>query len=572
MIRRMALITSLAAFFSVGLNAATIAVKVTNTTGNTAIEGAKVMLLKDGQTAVDSGLTNATGSISFTVKADSARYSAMASKAGFVYESRQPNNVRVNRDTTYNYSITLRTIPVVVVDSGIVSGTVINGTNNTPISGAKVVFSMVYGSTRIDSVTTGADGKFTKKMQAPQSYRVTVSKDGFSTQSQTTGSIVPDSTVTLTFKLTPPGVGIGKIVGKVTLDSARGTPIAGATIILRRDTSTTAQNWVAIDTVTTTTDGTYKFVNLENATQATPYQIIASKEDFTIRNGNGTVTVNQFVGDSAVANFIMTPVLYAELRIKVMKLADSTAVSGASVVASTGFNQTRVTGTTGANGWVSFPKLDEGNYNVSVSATGFEIAARTNISARENRIDSVYIYLRAVTAAAQGVKGVVTDSSSGTKLTGVVVRMTTGGQGIQLLDTTDANGAFSFSGIPAQISSVTLSVNQSGYFNYTTQVTLQDSTVADVTIKLRKVPVSVLNANSNAQGKLSIKMVNHGIQISVPSQAKHTSVSILDMSGRIVSKRIFNGTDGHIMIPSTGKFIVKATADNQHITQIISNK
>ena len=83
--------------------------------------------------------------------------------------------------------------------TGSITGSVTT-TTKAPIAGARIV---VVSPSQTAVVTTDASGRFTLLTLAPDTYTITVSKDGFETSTTTGVSVFADQLQTLRLTLTP---------------------------------------------------------------------------------------------------------------------------------------------------------------------------------------------------------------------------------------------------------------------------------------------------------------------------------------------------------------------------------
>ena len=68
----------------------------------------------------------------------------------------------------------------------ILSGTIIDSTNQTPVAGAEVIFISTTYAKQYPPVVTGSDGTFTTPKMYPDSYQITIKADGYKTGFGTT--------------------------------------------------------------------------------------------------------------------------------------------------------------------------------------------------------------------------------------------------------------------------------------------------------------------------------------------------------------------------------------------------
>jgi subtilisin family serine protease len=165
----------------------------------------------------------------------------------------------------------------VALDSGI-QGTVTNAATGTPVSGATIT---VAPGGR--SLTTGADGTFTARLE-PGDYTVTTSAFGYA-ESTVDATVTADSFATVAVGLT--ALPNGQVTGKAVLD-ASGAGLPGVTVRVAG---------VPADlSATTGTDGTYTITGVPAGT----YRIAATHPVF---RAPAEVEVTVTAGQPAAANF-----------------------------------------------------------------------------------------------------------------------------------------------------------------------------------------------------------------------------------------------------------------------------
>jgi subtilisin family serine protease len=165
----------------------------------------------------------------------------------------------------------------VALDSGI-QGTVTNAATGAPVSGATVT---VTPGGR--SLTTGADGTFTTRLE-PGAYTVTTSAFGYAETTVDT-TVAEGSFATVDVGLT--ALPNGQITGKAVLD-ASGTGLPGVTVKVLGVPATLSG--------TTGTDGTYTIAGVPEGT----YRVAATHPTF---RAPAEVEVTVTAGQSATANF-----------------------------------------------------------------------------------------------------------------------------------------------------------------------------------------------------------------------------------------------------------------------------
>ena len=221
---------------------------VTNGTGGP-IAGATVTVRNatTGQTAA-SVTTDASGNYSASLT--NGTYDVTASASGYENASHSGVSVTAGSTTDSDFTLGASTAP------GTIEGTILNGSDDTPIAGASVAVSNASGT--VATTTTDSKGVFTASVSAG-SYNVSVSADGYVGTTFPGVQVTSGQTTRFTGRLTPASNGsTGFVNGTVTNASG---PVAGATV--------TAYGPTSVQTTTTDASGNYSvaveegFVGLE---------------------------------------------------------------------------------------------------------------------------------------------------------------------------------------------------------------------------------------------------------------------------------------------------------------------
>jgi PGF-CTERM protein len=221
---------------------------VTNGSGGS-IVGATVTVRNatTGQTAA-SVTTDASGN--YSVSLTNGTYDVVASASG--YEDATHSDVAVTAGSATDADFTLSSSTTL----GTIEGTILNGSDDTPIVGASVAVSNASGT--VATTTTDSNGVFTTTVSGG-SYNVSVSADGYVTTTLPGVPVTSGQTTRFTGRLTPASSGsTGFVNGTVTNASG---PVTGATV--------TAYGPTSVQTTTTDASGNYSvaveegFVGLE---------------------------------------------------------------------------------------------------------------------------------------------------------------------------------------------------------------------------------------------------------------------------------------------------------------------
>ncbi|HEX2957893.1 MAG TPA: carboxypeptidase regulatory-like domain-containing protein [Chitinispirillaceae bacterium] len=253
------------------------------------------------------------------------------------------------------------------------------------------------------------------------------------------------------------GTSLGTTVSGTVTDSAATTPVNKAVVQVRSGNlvlgaDTTDEQGAYSITVTDSTgncsvraslSGTYNSKSVDTVLSSTPLTINIAISKII------TTTLSGVVSDSIAG----TPLAGAIVRIGNM-----------------------VRDTTGADGAYSFAAVRTGNQSIQASLAGF-VSKTTQISVTS--ADPVTVNIALVKTAYVNVSGIVKDSATGTTLAGAVVSL---GSGMNpRVDTTSADGAFSFDSVPS--GSQTLRVSMASYNNKTVQLSVgSEAVTADLAL------------------------------------------------------------------------------------------
>ncbi|SFS43689.1 carboxypeptidase regulatory-like domain-containing protein [Marininema halotolerans] len=315
------------------------------------------------------------------------------------------------------------TLPVTLNQlAGTLSGTVLD-TGGTPL--ADVTLRVYLNDTLIASTITEANGKYLIGNLAPGIYTTVAIADGFSRVSL--GAIIqPFEETVQNFFLTP---NTGTLVGRVT-DQA-GNPIAGAGLNVRTDISTGP----IIARSLTDSEGRYTIPLLGPGTYVITVFATDYQTDFTgvtIRSDQETVVNFSLSPNPASIQGIITDI-------------NGTPITG-------GNNAIRVINSGGAlvamsfsdiNGQYLFNQLAPGNYNVIVCAPGFQVAGGS-VTLTPGEEETLNFQLFPNPGSIQG--SVL--STSGTPLSGAILRITDKNGVLIAYTLADENGVFMVNELP----------------------------------------------------------------------------------------------------------------------------
>ncbi|WP_270181050.1 MSCRAMM family protein [Alkalihalobacillus sp. CinArs1] len=335
-------------------------------------ENVSVRLLS-GATEIATTQTDAFGDYNFTnIPADT--YTLEFSKADF-------NGVtRVVEVTEDNVTIVnLYLAPVL----GNLAGTVNSG--GVPISGAKVAISNNIGQEILATTTNGA-GEYTLNNLQPGHYVMTVTADGF--QSQSIGKdVISNATATENFSLAPnPGI----VEGTVTSD---GVPIANATVDIIGSTG------LVVASATTDAAGECVINRLAPGT----YRFRAKAASYQTFNVGFTVLAGQTV--EVDVDLLPNP---GSLEGRVKDEDTNEDLEGTTIKITNAFGLTIANATTDASGEFAVGSLAPGNYVATFASDGHG-AKNFGFYIRSDETTTLDCFLKRLTGVLAGT--VVSDGS-----------------------------------------------------------------------------------------------------------------------------------------------------------------
>ena len=322
--------------FALVPNQGSIGGTVTDASTTLAIPGASVTCT--GTPACTAAATTTAGDGTYTLSPlTEGTYQVTVSKSGYA-TSTQPFSVGPGQAVTgASFALT----PA----SGSISGTVTDFVTGNPLVGATVACT---GSPTCSSTNSGSGGTYTLSNLVAGNYTVQVTFTGYAPESQT-DTVTTGAAPTLNFALIP---NPGSITGTVT-DSITGSPISGANVSCTGPSS--------CGPTTTAANGTYTLSSLTEGT----YQVTFAANNYASQSPN----VNVAPGAVTTESLALVP------NVGTINGAVSASVGGAKIfgasVSCTG-TPTCTPTTTDVNGTYLLSGLNEGNYSVTVTATGYK--------------------------------------------------------------------------------------------------------------------------------------------------------------------------------------------------------
>ena len=524
----------------------------------TPLAGARVILASrtggGGTTPLDTVTTAATtGAYTFDSVAVGT-YTLTVSAAG---HAAQTANV------TVALANVVQNFKLIHVLTASITGAVTDSATTTGIVGAKVYVltrTGFGGGTIIDSAVTAAGGAYTianvPSSTAGINYTVRASATDYVTGSANV-TVTGEAAQTVNIKLVK--ILMASITGTVTDSSAAGVAsVAGASITLRSGTT-------VVDSTVTGSDGKYTIADVPSGVS---YTVRATAVGYVTSNTN--ITITGTAAQTVNIRLVKTP--SGNLYVLVSARADSAAISGASVAATIG--TTVLSGTTGTSGLVSFLAVATGNYAITVSAANFTaISSTTTLVA--NRNDTVKVYMAAAAGGTKTLTGVVKDSVTSAVLAHVAVVLTVTGAGIggtalTLVDSTDATGTYSFTGIPVARTTGRITATLAGYNTYTDiAVPIGTANTADnnvFNIFMVKTPTGVTSFVNHASGSPEFMMTaGHILQLRNFNDAG--VVSVFGLNGKLMYRTNVGAHTASVALPSSiartgGMYLISISQSN----------
>lgn len=454
----------------IGVGSKTISGTVTDAGTSGPVAGARlVLLLRAGlvtTTPMDTLVSGADGKFRFSLLS-SGRYDLAATKQGYL-----DNTGNVDLDLTQADSL-LVNIQLTPVGQrvGTVTGKVTTRDTSVALGTAKVLLTRttaiggIVTTLSVDSAQTGPGGLYAiSGIPAATGYRLTVSDSGY-VATATPGLFAIDSAATYTenFKLDAVIVPSCIINGSI-IDSATLAALSGTSVVLRQLTAGNG-GWTILDSTKSAANGSFLFTGLTVGT----YSLMVERTDYV----SYATPLNQAINltrnpDTASVTIALVPVPRGSLNVFVEDNSNN-ALAGAAVSAieRAGSGQPAQTynGITRADGWITFANAISGQYDLTVSESGFNTITRAGQTVGINANDTTRVTLQAATGAAKVVEGMVR-TSSGAAIGQAVVILTAkagGGTTLALVDTCKSDGAYAIAGIPEGYGAVSLSVTKSGY-------------------------------------------------------------------------------------------------------------
>jgi hypothetical protein len=370
-----------------------------------------------------------------------------------------------------------RDIEITQVDAtATISGTITDGADETPLSGATVTLHRRMGGGQnstlvpLDSVTTGDDGTYSfTNLEVELIYAITAEAEGYDGASDNRVDVASGETETVDLSLdiyVPPAGGIS---GTVT-DEATEAAIEGAMVSLRIG----GLNSEEIATTTTDAEGGYAFEGLEPSSFRRQYSIRVSLEDYLTATSNNISVDDEVV----VRDIALEPVTRGNLYVIVGDAAGEDPLEGATVNVALRYQgqlgEIQVA-TTDETGTVAYENVITGSYSVTVVLAGYDIETANLTIEEEGDVDTAQILLTESTGETKTLSGMVADED-GNPVENAQVALRLGNRNpITLAAVSGSDGAYSLSGIPTQFDNGRITVIIAGYESFSANANIGEN-------------------------------------------------------------------------------------------------
>ncbi len=408
-------------------NAGTISGSVTS--GGLPLSGAAVSFISSGDTL--SVTTDNYGNYSKSLQPGT--WNVFASKSGFITSGIASVTIGPGQTSGNNNFSLVQNIATV---NGLVTA------NSSPLRNADVtIYDNSTGETILNTVSN-ASGSFSALLEAGKAYKITAAKSGYSSDTKITEILSPQSSVSLTFALTP---NPSSINGKI-FSSAQNT-LASTKVYLRNG------NNIIIDSLLSDQNGNYSF-----GVSAGNFTVLSNKAGYL----PDSATVNISVGQT-LSNVNLT-------------LAENFAAISGYVFDSqnSGLEGVMVNLVSASGGKTTFTlddgsyllsRLVGGTYSLSFTKSGFSDTTISSLSFEDGDSKTINVNISLLSGELHGH----TYTADGNTLPEATIKLNRGSKNY-IYATSDENGYYSLTSLAAGNYSV--SASKSGYrssqsFNFT---------------------------------------------------------------------------------------------------------
>ena len=310
-------------------------------------------------------------------------------------------------------------VDVILIDitTGAVTGTVTNVGTGTPLPNA----TMAAAGTSLRT-TTNSNGNFTLNGVPEGRQTLTVSAAGFTSTTQAVTVVAGTSISAGTIALTPLPT-TGAVTGTVT-NARAGTPLPDATVAVAGTSLRT----------TTNSNGNFTLNGVPEGRQT----LTVSAAGFTSTTQAVTVVAGTSVSAGTIA---LTPLPTTGTVIGTVTNAGTGATLSNATVTVTG---TSLRTTTNSDGNFTLPGVPQGRQTLTISASGFTATTRDVTVAAGQSISAGTIALTPIQTTGSITGGVI-NATTQAAFQGATVTV----QGLSLATTTNSDGIFELTSVPA---------------------------------------------------------------------------------------------------------------------------
>lgn len=352
---------------------------------------------------------------------------------------------------------------VLTANPGSVTGVVTDRVTGDALGGASIVILDATTQLPVATTTASNSGGYVIGDLAPGTYIVTASLPNYTTE-QVGVIVLSDQSSTANLSLQPnPGTIAGAVV------DTNGNPVTGNDIQI----VVLNENNVVVATQFANPDGTYQVPQLPPGT----YFVTASAPNYASSTVSAIVTAGQTV---PVTN-VLTP-NPVNVTATVLILGTSTPVAGSLVQVRLPSNIVIASGTTDANGLVTFTQLPAGTLIITADAPGFGTDSKSVVA---NPGESLTVALFLPDDPGQ-VVGIVTNLATGAPIPNATITLTDSTGVIVSTAVTDTAGRYTFTGVTPGPYRVT--ANATNFGPEISGVTVAPNVISNVSFALQPNP------------------------------------------------------------------------------------
>lgn len=406
--------------FEMTPNAGLVSGKVTS--GGEALSNTSLYAINTSNDLIVELLSDLDGEYSFNIQAGD--WYIKAEKSGFLIDSTSTLSVGPGQQlVNQNFSL--------IKNLTTVRGTVTDG--NDPLRNVSVSVVKTTGGSFNQTTLTQTNGTYAFSLPAGTSYEVTISKDGFRTQSETTSQLVPEETVLKNYELV---ANPSSVTGKVFVNGQ--SILSGAKVVA------IDSNDLRIDSTTSKTNGSY----LLGLTPGS-YSLVVSKPGYTTITKSSTLSIGQNltgINFTTSENFVF--------------LSGTISDSENNGVEQAFINITRRSGggastVTDQSGGFTVSGLIGGTYDIQISKSGFVEKNLTRVVK-----DGDFVTIDEILTSKNGsISGVIQDEDGNLISDATVTARNSNGNQYTAI----SNGSGSYTLRSLELGSYTISASKTGY-------------------------------------------------------------------------------------------------------------